>query len=141
MNWTITELKSIKMSMFIRHWLVQELWILVIIYKYHLEVNTNQIQIIMQRSRYVTNERYMRGGSDFVHSFWGKHIWLGIALFCSSYQVIDYHIWTSLVSLTVICFGFDSMNLKHITSNLVLLILLPQNDIILWPQSQKNIQL
>jgi hypothetical protein len=53
------------------------------------------------------------------------------ALFCSGYQVIDYHIWTTLVSLTVIYFGFDSMNLKHITSNLVLFILLPQNDIIL----------
>ena len=63
------------------------------------------------------------------------------ALFCSNYQVIYYHIWTLLVSLTVICCGFDSMNLKHITSNLVLLILLPQNDIILWPQSQTNIQL
>ena len=35
------------------------------------------------------------------------------ALFCSNYQVIYYHIWTSLVSLTVICCGFDSMNLKH----------------------------
>ena len=64
----------------------------------------------MQRSRYVTNERYIRGGSDFV---------------------IDYHIWTTLVSLTVMYFGFDSMNLKHVTSNLVLFILLPQNDIIL----------
>ena len=76
----------------------------------------------------------MRGGSDFVHSFLGKHTWLGIApsaLFFSGYQVIDYYIWTSLVSLTVICFGFDSMNLKHIASNLVLFILLPQNDIIL----------
>ena len=52
------------------------------------------------------------------------------ALFCSGYQVIDYHIWTTLVSLTVIYFGFDSMNLKHITSNLVLFILLPQNYII-----------
>ena len=88
----------------------------------------------MQRSRYVTNERYMRGGSDFVHSFWGNHTSLGIAPYCSffsGYQVIDYHIWTTLVSLTVMYFGFDSMNLKHVTSNLVLFILLPQNDIIL----------
>ena len=61
------------------------------------------------------------------------------ALFSSDYQVIDYYIGTLLVSFTVICFVLDSMNFKHMISNLALVILLLQNKVILWPQSQKNI--
>ncbi len=60
------------------------------------------------------------------------------ALFSSDYQVIDYYIGTLLVSFTVIFFVLDSMDFKHMISNLALVILLLQNKVILWPQSQKK---
>ena len=84
--------------------------------------------------------KYVRGGRDFVQSFLGNHTWLGIAPWCSVLLRLSSDrspYLDTLVSLIVICFGFDGMNFKYITWNLALFILLLQNGVILCPRAKQ----
>jgi hypothetical protein len=65
----------------------------------------------------------------------------GSGLQNSEHQVIYYLIEILVFAFSVICFGFDGINLDHVTSNLALFTSLSHNSVILWLQIQTNIKI